>query len=105
MIRDYIIIAFVYAMGLSFLGIIHYFWLRDVFKEETPPDGHVGNEGKCEIHPVLNESSSKAARQNSQFAIQASSRSQRNQHERFDPRSSASRSGAARTKLCNTTSI
>ena len=105
MIRDYIIVAVVYAIGLSFLGIIHYFWLRDVFKGETPPDGHVGNEGKREIHPVLNESSSKVGCQNSQFAIQASSGNQRNKHERFDPRSSASRSSAARTKLWNTTSI
>ena len=105
MFRNYIIVAFVYAIGLSFLGVIHYFWLRDVFKEETPPDGHIGNEGKCEIHSALNESSSKAGCHNSQFAIQASSRSERNNRERFDPGRNARRSSTARTKLWNTTSI
>ena len=68
MIGDYIVVAFVFAIGLSFLGIIHFFWLRDAFREETPPlDGRVENEGKCEIYSVLNELSSKAGYQNSQF--------------------------------------
>ena len=35
MIGDYIIVAVVYAIGLSFLGIIHHFWLRDAFRDET----------------------------------------------------------------------
>ena len=86
MIGNYIVIAVVFAIGLSFLGIIHHFWLRDAFREETSPlDGRVENEGKCEIYSVLNESSSKAGYQNSQFASQASSRNQRNNREPFDP--------------------
>ena len=86
MIGDYIVVAFVFAIGLSFLGIIHFFWLRDAFREKTTPlDGHVGNDAKCEISSILNETSSKAGCQNSQFTIQASSRSQRNNRELFDP--------------------
>jgi hypothetical protein len=38
MIGDYIVVAIVYGIGLSFLGFIHYFWLRDEFKEEAPLD-------------------------------------------------------------------
>ena len=84
MIGDYIVVAFVFAIGLSLLGTIHFFWLHDAFREETTPlDGRVENEGKCEIYSVLNESSSKA--QNFLFATQASSRSQRNNREPFDP--------------------
>jgi hypothetical protein len=136
MIGDYIVVAFVYAIGLSFLGCIHHFWLRDAFREETPPlDGLVENEGRGESHSVLNESSSNAGCQPSHFAIEASSRSQRNNREPFNPgattlvgrkpasekkmflrerkpalsqtliESSASRSSAARTKPCNTTRI
>ena len=86
MIGDYIVVAFVFVIGLSFVGIIHHFWLRDAFKEETPPlDGRVENEGKCEIYSILKGSSSKAGCQTSQFAIQASTRSQRNNREPFDP--------------------
>ena len=85
MIGDYIVVAFVFVIGLSFLGSIHYFWLRDAFREETPLDGRVENAGDCESYSVLNESSSKAGYQNSQFASQASSRDQRNNREPFDP--------------------
>ena len=86
MIGDYIVFAFVLAIGLSFLGAIHYFWLRDEFREETAPlDGRDESERDDEFSSVLNESSSNAGCQNSQFAIQASSRSQRNNRERFDP--------------------
>ena len=85
MIGDYIVVAVVYAIGLSFLGIIHHFWLRDAFKEETSLDGRVENEGKCEINPVLNESSSKAGCQPSWFSVQASSRRQRNSRKPYDP--------------------
>ena len=86
MIGDYIVVAFVFAIGLSFVGIIHHFWLRDAFREETPTlDGRVENEGKCEIYSVLNESNSKAGCRTSQFAVQASSRSQRNNGQPFDP--------------------
>lgn len=86
MIGDYIVVAIVFAIGLSLLGSIHYFWLRDAFREETPPqDGRVENAGKCEIHSVMNKSDSKAECRTSQLAIQASSRSQRNDREPFGP--------------------
>ena len=86
MIGDCIVVAFVGAIVLSSFGAIHYFWLRDAFREETTPlDGRVENEGKCEIYSVLSESSSKADCQNFPFATQASSRSQRNNREPFDP--------------------
>ena len=86
MIGDYIVVAFVYAIGLLFLGAVHHFWLRDVFREERPRlNGRVENGGKCELYSVLNESSSKAGCRTSQFAIQASSPSQRNNREPFDP--------------------
>ena len=86
MIGDYIVVAFVFAIGLTFLGAIHRFWLRDAFREKTPSlNGRVENEGKCEIDSVLNESSSKAGCQKFPFATQASSRSQRNNREPFDP--------------------
>ena len=66
MIGDYIVVAFVYAIGLSFLGCIHHFWLRDAFREETPPlDGLVEN---------------RARRQGGQVH-----RSQRNNREPFNP--------------------
>jgi hypothetical protein len=86
MIGDYIVVAFVYAIGLSFLGSIHHFWLRDAFREETRSlDGLVESEGRGESHSVLNESSSNAGCQPSHFAIQASSRSQRINREPFNP--------------------
>src|SRR5688572_2304276 len=85
MIGDYIVVAFVFAIALSFVAIIHHFWLRDAFREETRLDVRVENAGKCEINPVLNESSSKAGCRTSRFAVQASSRSQRNSGKPFDP--------------------
>src|SRR5437762_4780587 len=95
MIGDYIVVAFVYAIGLSFLGCIHHFWLRGAFREETPPlDGLVENEGRGESHSVLNESSSNARCQPSHFAIEASSRSQRNNREPFNPGDDACRTQA-----------
>lgn len=76
MIGAYIVIAFVLVIGLSFLGAIHYFWLRDAFKEETTPlDDRRESERGNEFPPVWNESRSKADCQNPQFAIQTSSRS------------------------------
>src|ERR1051325_1998014 len=83
MIGDYIVVAVVFALGLSFLGIIHFFWLRDAFREETSALD-VENEGKCEI-AALNEPSSKAGWQTARLAIQASSRSQGSNREPFDP--------------------
>ena len=53
MIGDYIVVAFVYAIGLSFLGSIHHFWLRDVFKKEASFDVRAGSEGNCEIRTRL----------------------------------------------------
>lgn len=49
MIGDYFVVAFVIAIGLSFLGCIHYFWLRDAFREETPLEVPAEKEGKCGI--------------------------------------------------------
>ena len=90
MIGAYIVVALVFAIGLSFLGIIHHFWLRDASRAETPPlVGPVANEGKCEIPSVLNESSSKAGCRTSQFAIHTSSRSPPNNRELSDPGATA----------------
>lgn len=76
MIGDYIVVAFVLVIGLSFLGAIHYFWLRDAFREETPPpDDRRESERGYEFSSVSNESRSKVDCQNSQFVIQTSSRS------------------------------
>jgi len=86
MIGDYIVVAFVYAIGLMFLGVVHHFWLRDVFREERPRlDGRVENEGRSEIYSDLNESSAKVGCRTSQFAIQTSPPSQRKNREHFDP--------------------
>jgi len=85
MIGDYIVVAVVFALGLSFVGIFHFLWLRDALREETSPlDGHVENEGKCETS-ALDESSSKAGWQTARLAIQSSSGSQRSNREPFDP--------------------
>lgn len=35
MIGDYLVVALVFGIALSFVTIIHRFWLRDAFKEET----------------------------------------------------------------------
>ena len=86
MIGDYIVVAFVFAIGLSFLGTIHHFWLRDAFREETPTlDARAEDRERCESHSVLNESSSKAGFQAPRFSVQASSRSKRNSRKPFDP--------------------
>jgi len=75
----------VFAIGLSFLGTIHHFWLRDAFRKETPPLDARGADERCESHSVLNESSSKAGCQAPWFSVQAPSRSKRNSHKPFDP--------------------
>lgn len=36
MIGDYLVVALVFRIPVSFVVIIHYFWLRDAFKEEAP---------------------------------------------------------------------
>ena len=52
MIGDYIVIAFVFAIGLTFLGAIHRFWLRDAFRERT----HSFNgRGENERMPALSQ--------------------------------------------------
>ncbi len=49
MIGDYLVVALVFGIALSFVTIIHRFWLRDAFKEETEKsapaniDGTFGN--------------------------------------------------------------
>lgn len=43
MLADYIVFASVCAIVLSYLGIIHHFWLRDGFEEKTPLDVHAKN--------------------------------------------------------------
>ena len=59
MIGDYIVVVFVLAIGLTFLGVIHHFWLRDAFSEEaTPLDGSGENEGERKMSSVVNNSSS-----------------------------------------------
>ena len=39
MIASLIIVAGVCALGGSFLGIVHYFWLREPSTEQAFPDG------------------------------------------------------------------
>ena len=53
MIADYLIFAFVCVIVLSYLSIIHHFWLRDVFKKEATFDVRAGSEGNCEIRTRL----------------------------------------------------
>jgi hypothetical protein len=76
MIGDYIVVVLVLVIGLSFVGAIHYFWLRDAFREETAAvDSGRESDRDYEFSSVPDKSSSKADCQNSQFAIQTSSRS------------------------------
>jgi hypothetical protein len=59
MIGDYMVVALVLVIGLSFVGAIHYFWLRDAFREETPAlDGHDERKRDHELSSIPNESSS-----------------------------------------------
>jgi hypothetical protein len=60
MIGDYIVVAIVYGIGLSFLSFIHYFWLRDEFKEEAPLDACLKRKKKCESAIREGMSASKA---------------------------------------------
>lgn len=85
MIGDYIVVAFVFAIALSFVAIIHHFWLRDAFREETPLDVRVESAGKCETYSVLSESSSKAECRTFRIAIQTPLRRRRDNREPFDP--------------------
>jgi hypothetical protein len=84
MIGDYLVVALVFGIAVSFVAIIHHFWLRDAFKEETSSlDGRVENER--EINRALNESSSMAGCQPSQVSVQPSSCRPRSRHGPFDP--------------------
>lgn len=49
MIGDYLVVALVFGITVSFVAIIHHFWLRDAFKEEAQPSVPAKNEGTCGI--------------------------------------------------------
>ena len=49
MIGDYLVVALVFGIALSFVAIIHHFWLRDAFKEEAQKSVPAKNEGTCGI--------------------------------------------------------
>jgi hypothetical protein len=106
MIGDYIVVAFVLVLGLSFVSAIHYFWLRGASREETPPlDGPREIERGYEFSSALNEPSLKVDCQNPQFAFQTSSRSEEITANASPPGSNVSPSSITRTKLWTTISI
>lgn len=47
MIGDYLVVALVIGIAVSFVAIIHHFWLRDAFKEEAQQRVPTKNEGTC----------------------------------------------------------
>lgn len=49
MIGDYLVVALVFGIAVSFVAIIHHFWLRDAFKEEAQQSVPAKNEGTCGI--------------------------------------------------------
>jgi hypothetical protein len=49
MTSDYLVVALVFGIAVSYLAIIHHFWLRDAFKEEAPLNVPANREGTCEI--------------------------------------------------------
>ena len=49
MIGDYLVVALVFGIAVSYVAIIHHFWLRDAFKEEAPLDVPAKREGTGEI--------------------------------------------------------
>ena len=49
MIGDYLVVALVIGIAVSFVAIIHHFWLRDAFKEEAQKSVPDKNEGTCGI--------------------------------------------------------
>jgi hypothetical protein len=77
MIGDDIVVAFVLVIGLSFVGAIHYFWLRDASREETAALDGRGESERDKFPSVPNASSLNADCQNSQFAIRTSSSSKK----------------------------
>lgn len=53
MIGDYLIVALVYMIGLSFLASIHYFWLRDAFNEEAALVGDADFSSKVDLTAAI----------------------------------------------------
>ena len=49
MIGDYLVVALVFGIAVSYVAIIHHFWLRDVFKEDAPRDVAAKRDVTCEI--------------------------------------------------------
>ncbi len=49
MIGDYLVVALVFGIAVSFVAVIHRFWLRDAFKEEAQQRAPAKNEGTCGI--------------------------------------------------------
>jgi len=49
MIGDYLVVVLVFGIAVSYVAIIHHFWLRDAFKEEAPLNVPAKREGTCEI--------------------------------------------------------
>ena len=49
MIGDYLVVALVFGIAVSYVAIIHHFWLRDAFKEEAPLNVTAKMEGTGKI--------------------------------------------------------
>ena len=49
MIGDYLVVALVFGIAVSYVAIIHHLWLRDAFKEEAPLHVTAKRESTCEI--------------------------------------------------------
>jgi hypothetical protein len=45
MIGDYLVVATVFGIVVSYVSIIHHFWLRDAFEEEAQPSATAKEEG------------------------------------------------------------
>jgi predicted alpha/beta hydrolase len=61
MTSDYLVVALVCGIAVSYLAIIHHFWLRDAFKEEASLDLAAANERKSKISHHETFSASKSA--------------------------------------------
>ena len=48
MTGDYLVVALVFGIAVSYVTIIHHFWLRDAFKEDAPLNVPAKREGTCE---------------------------------------------------------
>ena len=49
MIGDYLVVALVFGIAVSYVAIIHHFWLRDAFKPEAPLNVPAKREGTGQI--------------------------------------------------------